>query len=389
MEDNMYYLMHRDTPVCVISIDAASGAMLRVSSKKEQEFLPPGGCQDVQMLRKWWQRRAVPLNQGKIQWILERLGIASTQSLLTRNLGLSLTDHYWIKPLGMELEWRDINLFTNDFRDPIGDIQMEENAGELWALPENVFSPSSSVQGELRKKWMIIDGERYLLKGNHGSTSQESLNEVAATLLHKKQNVQPYVSYGMMKREHDRQIYCVCKSFTSDAVEFIPAIDVVDSRKKKNAVSLYEHFIHVCAEHGLKEEITRPFLEYQILTDFILTNTDRHLNNFGVLRDSSTLQFIGMAPIFDSGNSMFWNQPYLPEKDDLTNISVNSFRQRERELLRYVQDVSPVNLEKLPTEEELRYIYQQDAMISHVDSILLGYRKKIAALEKYYNQSSL
>ncbi len=69
-----------------------------------------------------------------------------------------------------------------------------------------------------------------------------------------------------------------------------------------NAVSTYEHFIHVCTAHGLSELEVRSFLEYQILTDFVLTNTERHLNNFGVLRNSRTLKFVRMAPIFDSGN---------------------------------------------------------------------------------------
>ena len=42
------------------------------------------------------------------------------------------------------------------------------------------------------------------------------------------------------------------------------------------------------------------------MTDFVLTNTDWHLNNFGVLRDSKTLKFIGIAPIFDSGKLEEW-----------------------------------------------------------------------------------
>lgn len=66
---------------------------------------------------------------------------------------------------------------------------------------------------------------------------------------------------------------------------------------------------------------------------WILINTDRHFNNFGVLRDTKTLAFVGMAPIFDSGNSMFWKNPRLPEYDDLANIEVNSFRNTEKQLL--------------------------------------------------------
>lgn len=378
MEEKMFSLMHRDDPVCAITIDAVSGSIVRVAKPTDPELLPLGGSIDSAMLKKWWQRRAVPMGQGKIQRILEQLGIATPQEYLVKNLGLSLTDHYWIKPLDMELGWNDINLFTNDFRDPVGDMQFGIEA--VQELPANAFSPSSSVQGELRKKWIIADGKRCLVKGNHGGNSQESLNEVVATLLHKKQAKQLYVTYNTMRLGDHQQIFCVCESFTSDAIELLPAIDIVESRKKDNAMSMYEHFIAVCLAHGLEEAKVRSFLEYQILTDFILTNTDRHMNNFGVLRDTKTLKFIGMAPIFDSGNSMFWQSPKLPEYDDLTKVKVNSFRTTEKQLLGYVQDRQQVDISKLPTEEELRSIYALDPLIPCVDSIILGYEKKIDLL---------
>lgn len=165
-------------------------------------------------------------------------------------------------------------------------------------------------------------------------------------------------------------------------MEFIPAIDIVNSKKKVNAVSLYEHFISVCAERGLATEIVRDFLEYQILADFVLTNIDRHLNNFGVLRNTQTLQFVGMAPIFDSGNSMFWNDPKLPTYDELKKIQVNSFRKTEMDLVNYVQDKTRLDLSKLPTEDELREIYAMDPLIPCADTILLGYHKKIDLLEQ-------
>lgn len=382
MEEKLYSLMHRDDPICMITIEPVSGAIHRVSKPVAPELLPLGGCVDSAMLKKWWQHRAVPIGQGKIRRILDNLGIATPQEYLVRNLGLSLTDHYWIKPIDMELGWADVNLYTNDFRDPVGDMQFGQEIDQAMELPANAFSPSSSVQGELRKKWIIADGKRYLVKGNHGSNSQESLNEVVATLLHKKQGKQPYVSYRPVHLESEPQIYCTCESFTSDTVEFIPAIDIVDSKKKDNATSLYEHFILVCRAHGLAEETVRDFLEYQILTDFILTNTDRHLNNFGVLRDTKTLQFISMAPIFDSGNAMFWNDPKLPACDELKKIQVNSFRKTEMDLLHYVQDKTKLNLSKLPTANELRGIYEMDSLIPCMDTILLGYRKKIELLEQ-------
>lgn len=379
MDKKQYHLMHRDEVVCSVLIDPITGAILKASRPSAPELLPLGGSIDSAMLRKWWQRRAVPVSQGNIRRILERIGI-TTHAYLEQNLGLSLTDHYWIKPLDADFGWQEINLFTNDFRDAVGDMQLSGTIDEVPELPTNAFSPSSSVQGELRKKWIISDGKRFLIKGNHGGNSQESLNEVVASLIHKKQNRQPFVNYAPIQLSPNQPLCCICESFTSDEIEFIPAIDVVDSKKKDNNISLYEHFIQVCSMHGLDESAARSFLEYQILTDFILTNTDRHLNNFGVLRDTRTLKFVDMAPIFDSGNSMFWQNPRLPERDDLTKIEVNSFRGKEMQLLDYVTDKSAVDLQLLPSCDELREIYEKDPLIPCLDSILLGYQKKIELL---------
>lgn len=382
MDELKFCLMHKDTPVCALTIDADSGAILRVSKPVNPEILPLGGNIDAAQLRKWWQNRAVPMGQGRIKRILENAGIPSTQAYLVKNWGLSLTDHYWIKPFDFAFGWNEINLFSNNFIDPVGDMQFSEAIETAINLPANAFSPSSSLQGDLRKKWIIREGKRYLVKGNHGNNSQESLNEVVATLLHSKQGKQPYVSYAPMRTEKDGQIYCICESFTTNSLELITAYEVIESQKKANFSSIYEHFIRVCTEHGLSESVIRPFLEYQILTDFILSNTDRHLRNVGILRDSATLQFVGMAPIFDTGNSMFYQNPHLPLNDDLRSLEVNSFRSKEMELLRYVQGNHLVDMTRLPTTDELEDVYARDSLINYTDAILLGYRKKIDIIQE-------
>lgn len=379
MAEQGYDLMHKDDVVASLQLDDLSGAILKVTPGANPELLPLGGSQGADSLRKWWLRRAVPISQGNIAALLQREGIPSTQRLLVRNLGLSLSDHYWIKPSGSELTWTDVSPFSNTF------CNLSETAAA------HSYSPDATLQGDLIKKWLIVDDTRYLLKGNRGANSQQSLNEVLSSMLHEKQGFSNHVRYRPVKftGSVSEQYGCICGDFASEMLEFIPAIDVVDSEKKDNAVSTYEHFIHVCTEHGLSEQGVRGFLEYQILTDFVLTNTDRHLNNFGVLRDSRTLKFIRMAPIFDSGNSMFWDAPRLPERSDCTEITVNSFRKTETELLKLVTDRSRVRMELLPSREEIAELYAKDDSIAFVDSILTGYEKKKTLLERFVEKSIL
>ena len=381
MDMQMYYLMHRDDKVAVVGIDPITGAMLRVSPQVRHDLLPLGGNIDTESLRKWWSQRAVPISQGNIRHIFDQLGISTPNSFLVQNLGLSLNDHYWIKPLNMDAGWDSVNLFSNDFRDPVGDLQFSTGDYMVPELPAKAYSPSAATKGQLKKKWIIREnGRRCLVKGNRGSNSQESLNEIAATLLHQKQGVVSFTTFTPVRVQVGCQIHCMCENFASADLEFIPAIDVINAKKKNNATSYFEHFIQVCSEHGMDESETRRFLEYQILSDYVITNTDRHFSNFGVLRDTNSLKFIGMAPIFDCGNSMFFENPFLPQRSDLTKIQVNSFRSQEDQLLKYVTQPGLLDLEKLPSPEELQEVYALDPLIVGIESIMLGYQKKIDSL---------
>ncbi len=369
MLEAQFYLMHLNDPVCALSVDLTSGAFRRIMRPENPELLPPAGMKGPDMLRRWWQRRAVPITQGRIRFLLREMGLATPQEYLVKNLGLSLSDHYWIKPIESDVEWDDVNLFTNDFTD----ATVKDGVA-------HGYSPSSSTQGDLQKFWIIDNGKRQLVKGNWGSNSQNSLNEVFATLLHEKQGKQPFCAYAHYQTKKMAHIHCICDCWTSAAIEFIPAIDVIESTKQKCAVSDYEHFINVCVQNGLTESHVRSFLEYQILTDFILTNTDRHLNNFGVLRDTNTLKFVSMAPLFDSGNSMFWDNPLLPEKSLLKDVEINSFYKTEAKMLEQVHDRTNVNLSKLPSVDELIGIYSQDPLIVKPELLAKGYNQKVHML---------
>lgn len=391
-----YYLMHRNEIVTVLSMDEVSGSILRVGKLGNQDLMPLGGRQSQEYLKRWWQRRAVPINQGNIRMHLLENHIPTPQNLLLSNLGLSLTDHYWVNPVDKMYEWNDVNLFTNSFKDEIGEFQFKDHLSEQNQLlnlqNKTVFYPSASLQGELQKKWILQGEKRYLVKGNYGVSYQQSINEVIAARMHEKQGKMPYTEYKLCEIDVDGEqgIGCVCEDFCSESVEFIPAYDISNSQKKQNDQSEYEHFIEVCVKYGLQEESVREFLEYQILSDFVITNTDRHFNNFGVLRDSKTLKLIGMAPIFDSGNSLFWNRPIFARKEKLTDIPVSSFRKREIDLLKYVRNPWILDVNRLLAKEEVEEWLKKDIDYpNRGKDVLLGYQKKIELLNRFQEGEKL
>ena len=137
MAEQGYDLMHKDDVVASLQLDDLSGAILKVTPGTNPELLPLGGSQGADSLRKWWLRRAVPISQGNIAALLQQEGIPSTQSLLVRNLGLSLSDHYWIKPNGSEPTWKDVSLFSNSFRDPLNPCRSNILTVQLRQAPRH------------------------------------------------------------------------------------------------------------------------------------------------------------------------------------------------------------------------------------------------------------
>lgn len=97
----------------------------------------------------------------------------------------------------------------------------------------------------------------------------------------------------------------------------------------------------------MRGQEVRTQLEYTILTDFILSNTDRHYNNFGFLYSSAEHRLVKMAPIYDTGNCLFYEEDLIPLNSQLLNIKVNSFRKKEAELLSYVQNKDLIDLQAL------------------------------------------
>lgn len=333
-------------------------------------------------LKKWWARRAVPISQGHIKQMLNDKGLLGPEDYLVKNLGLSLTDYYWIAPIDSGLQWKDVNLFENEFHN---DIKINSDKPDTPNVAPH-YTPNGSLQGTLEKCWTIRDGKRGMIKGNRDSLSAESFNEVIATKLHELQGFSNYTTYKLLEIHGCAYHYgCFSELFTSTEAELVSAYDIEISEKRSSDINTYEHFISVCGKHGLTDDELRPFLEYQIMTDFILSGRDRHLSNISVLRDASSLKFIQPAPIYDSGKSMFVNDSVPDNDKDMLKIPTESFASNELKLLSLVKDRNLVDITKVPDTTFIRDLYSLDPNMSdsRINSIILGYERKLDLFSRW------
>lgn len=400
IHEELYVLKHKDLDVALVYMDSVSGKLEYVIEVFLPEELPVGCNGESCQIAQWWQLRAIPDTRRGIQQVLAYMGEETCQSLMLSGYGLSLTDHYWLQPVGEELYWKDINFYDNDFSDVLGNLLTD--SGRIDADRHiSRFSPASSVNGEMKKKWVIKNGKRYLLKVNANDYGQQSVNEVIAGRMHELLGWDNYVTYVMDKiLIEGQEVLCSLNElFTSQDLEFVSAYQLVKNYKVSNEMSEYEAVIQQAVLHGMEEAVVRRQLEYTILTDFVLSNTDRHYNNFGFLYSTELRKLVAMAPIFDTGNCLYYNQEIIPVKNGLLNLKVTSFCRREADMLRYVMDPSwfPIaKLEGLPEivrqllseyttmpEERIQKIVQTICQkLEYLELFLDG--KKIWKKEKYW-----
>lgn len=379
------FLMHKDHIVAEITLDSSGNLARLRKNAAEIEHIPLGGQMNDIKFYEWWKDRAIPKTRQGAVTALERLGYSSTNNMLVDNLALSLTDCYWIRPLGADIGWKDVNLFNNPFEDVFGKLTF--NPDDRFDLRDKTsFIPASS-QGEVQKKWCIdTDGTRFLVKGNYGDNYQQSINEVFASQLHKTQGYDNAVQYSLTEialSDERTGLGCSCNSFCSENVESISAWEVLQTRKIRQNESLYYPLREECVRLGIKAEDFDNFISYEIMTDYLLSNTDRHMNNISILRNPDTLQIIGMAPIYDTGNSMFFRDSMNDLKKAMSPIQTHSFIKDEKSLLKYVTDRNLVDLNKLSHIDFSIYKHDTEERHSRIPFIKQRFEQKSYDLDVF------
>ncbi len=356
---DIFYLMHQDNKIAAFTVD--NGSVLSFKINGDWQGLLPYGVSGLRSFINWLEDRAIPAGR------YSNLGNSfSRLQFLLNNNSLSLSDSYWTCPIGIVPSWNKVNLYSNSFVS----TNILDNFNEVKTIPYKTdLIPSSSLKGDLAKKWITDhDGNRILVKGSYLQNALQSVSEVLAAAMYSVCDIN-FVKYNFIwvSCNDEKKLGCGCKNFTSLDSEFIPAIDIVNAGKKTNSDSWYGYFIKKCNEQLLD---VQHFMDVMLCIDFLIANNDRHLNNFGILRDPVSLQWKSMAPVFDSGNSLFYKyttNSFLPKGKELLKMPVNSFYRTASEQLKCVSDRGCVELGSLPSLSTLEGIIRTDTSLTGFD----------------------
>jgi len=261
---------------------------------------------------KWLNRRTIPKNRAYVHNILNTMGLSlrDIKGIIDVCKGLSLNDSYWVVPEGFDGKFADYNLYENRFSEVLaltaltGESLSEDKARRIRTSPE------FTTNGMLPKAWRYNNGRILLFKGGvwrQYATAPDPLepySEYYAAQIAEAMGLNP-VKYGLSRWK--TVLGCTCELFTDIDTAFVPMSSLVGRQIKDIDPS---RCYSVCGDwfKDFDRENGTDLFGYfasTIVFDSLILNEDRHLGNFGVLRDNHSGKITGNAPIFDNGISLF------------------------------------------------------------------------------------
>ncbi len=310
MENIRVTLMNKNTPVIDATVtnvsirhDTNTPELMFTSMTYLNRKLAPlvvflDGQEGLTQLNRWFQKR---LFSNK------RTDFPKREDIKWNGVPhfFSFSDQYWIRYTENET-WEDLNFFTNNFSKRCGDVIFSKNLYNIENLSIDYDSPELTTNGVLKKRWDKEGIRSFLIKHMSEEFSQEPLSEILATKLLSKIHFIQFVPYKLCIEGYD--LCSQCNNFVTPNVEFVPAVALYaatkihdEEKELPEAERIYAHLQFAIKEHEIPN--AENFIDSIIIADRYILNYDRHLGNFGFLRDVETGKFIGPAPLFDFGNA--------------------------------------------------------------------------------------
>jgi len=329
-----YILKHKNNPVLLFKINE-DFELSEITNIFEEKRLPFGlkyiGKKEAQFkqLSDWIENRGLPRSRSDLVNIEYNFNVKNSIQLSFGSYALNLSDHYWVHKSDSDLKWEDVNFFNNPFKEVL-------NFDSIEIFKENreiLVAPDFTVDGSLRKKWIINkNNERLLLKSSQYDEMQEPFNEVIASNIMEILDIE-HVEYRLIRNESNHMPLSICKCMVDTDTEIITAQVVLDTEQKENR-NEYDRFIQICKNNGMNN--VKEKIDDMIIIDYLIGNTDRHTANFGILRNPDSLEWIKVAPIFDNGNSFNHNTNIIDNIDNNIDTLCRWFPRGNYEKLQFV-----------------------------------------------------
>lgn len=344
-----YEIMHMERIVARVSTNGRASVL-------DEQFMPydlylEDDCGDIDTMVNnitnfyhWCASRVLSLDRKFAKEILNAIGVS--QSVTDRDRAMislsyhcvSLTDVYWVRKAGEAVTFAQLNLYDNPLNEAIVPLPLR---GKQLTVTNQELAPDLSTKGLFPKAWIRIDDGFLLLKDGGEDVVHR---ELLASRICQCFDI-PQVVYE--ERQYDGQMVTQSRIVTSKNYSMV----------SKMAFEIY------AVNHDL--DVVEACVELDAVTyygmnilDYLIGNTDRHPENWGLLVDNRTNQPVSLYPLMD------FNQSFLAYDtiDGANCQTVYPKRQNQREAaveavqkicLRQIRDVDMAWFEGMEKEAEM------------------------------------
>ena len=233
----------------------------------------------------WCASRVLSLDRKYAKEILNSIGVSQAVTDKDRaNISLSyhcvsLTDVYWVRKQGESVTFKNINLYDNPLNEAVVELSLK---GRQMTVSNKELAPDLSTRGCFPKAW-IRKGNRFKLLKDGGDEAVKK--ELLASKICQCFDI-PQVKYN--ESYYDGQLVSESDIITTKEYSMV----------SKMAFEVYacNHDLDILAEFERID--SRAFYGMNIL-DYLTGNTDRHPENWGLLVDNKTNEYISLYPLMD------------------------------------------------------------------------------------------
>lgn len=298
-------LMLKDTPVMQMDFDkglfnvlnqkylpfSMQGKINAVDFSKP-ESIPMLVVNNFSVIIDFLSSRVLPLDRDNAKKVYNALHLNQSPSQIEKaKISLSykalcLQDNYWVKLENQSINWADVDLRQNSLNKAIAQIALHGDS--ITINGKIAHTPEVSTLGAYAKCWKRDNGELWLYKrGSNGD--KEARVEVEVSNILAKTNVRHLPYYNASSNG----VYCCrCKCMTDQVISMLSGSDYIS----------YCSTIGVDWKQNLIKLDPQGFY-HMLIVDYLISNPDRHLLNWGLFYNCTTMQLLGLHPLYDHNNA--------------------------------------------------------------------------------------
>lgn len=294
------YLMRKNKPIMQIDMDKGLYKVLdenllpyRLKGKVENTI--GDNIQKVNnnynIVIDFLSSRVLDLSRSNAKKILNAYHFTQSQSPIDKARiaiackAISITDTFWIKTEDDTTKWEDIDPKHNSLNKAVIHIALRGSSLTLQGRPH---TPELTNHGAYEKAWIREEDKTYLYKKSTDG-GIESEKEISTSTIFDCFNIS-HIEYT--KGTYEEDDVCKCENIATDELDMVTAMD----------------YYMYCNRHGLDFEkeilkVDSDSIYKMCIMDYLVSNSDRHLGNWGFYENNNTGKLLCCHPLFDHNNA--------------------------------------------------------------------------------------